>query len=222
MADLAIDLEWFRDNKGYRLVDATPPEKPAPYAGTLAIDLSEPQRVVRQGGTLVPYRPLAEYGDVLFREFAKVANPDGVLGFIERFGPLTPAGLDIEIGEDVPLVIQNAEIMHEWLDACRIEREAELPRMIGPEGILLGRIDTVLTVDPITQKPRIRLTVDSLRTALWLQLGQALSKGATVQQCRHCGSLFETGPGTARRLDAKFCSDQHRIAFNSLKRSKGE
>ena len=93
--------------------------------------------------------------------------------------------------------------------------------MIGPEGIRLSRIDTVLTVDPITRAPRIRLTVDSLRAALWLQLGQALSKGVTVQQCQHCGSLFETGPGTGRRLDAKFCSDQHRIAFNSIKRSKG-
>jgi len=33
-------------------------------------------------------------------------------------------------------------------------------------------------------------------------------------------AFFEAGRGTGRRLDAKFCSDEHRIAFNSLKRSR--
>lgn len=40
-----------------------------------------------------------------------------------------------------------------------------------------------------------------------------------VCTCLHCGSYFQAGPGTDRRLDAKFCSDQHRKDFNSLKRT---
>ena len=59
-----------------------------------------------------------------------------------------------------------------------------------------------------------------LLDALWLQLGQALTVSAKIRQCEHCGNWFEAGRGTGRRLDAKFCSDEHRIAFNSLKRSK--
>jgi len=220
MNDLAIDLEWWRDAEGYRLVDAVPPKESRPDMGVLyAGGSGEPQRVVRLGGILLPYRPLGDFNG-LFLEFARSAhNPNGVLGFIERFGPLTEAGLDTGRGEDVPLLIEHAEAMHGWLDACRNDNRAALPRMIG-EGIKLGRVNAALTVDPITQRPRLRFTMDSLLLALWLQLGKALSKGAVVQQCLHCGTPFETGPGTPRRLDAKFCSDEHRIAFNSLKRSK--
>jgi hypothetical protein len=222
---VSIELEWWRDTHGYCLVDEEAPKKPPLGASLLtqaAAAFGEPQRVVRLGGTLLPYRPLADFGDVLFREFANASrDPHGVLGFIERFGPLTPDGLDAARGEEVPRLIQHAEAMHDWLDACRNDNRAALPRMVGPEGINLSSIRAVLTVDPITQAPRIRLTVNSLLAGLWLQLGQALSKGATIQQCRHCGKMFETGPGTSRRLDAKFCSDDHRIAFNSLNRSKG-
>jgi hypothetical protein len=223
MVNFAIDFEWWRDAKGYCLVDAMPPKEPRPEGLILVGYSGEPQRVVRLGGALLPYRPLAEFGDVLFVEFARSAHdPHGVLDFIERFGPLTEAGLDAGQGEDVSRLIEHAEAMHSWLDACRNGNMAALPRMIGPEGIRLSRIDTVLTVDPITRAPRIRLTTESLLAALWLQLGQALSEGAVVQQCRHCGTLFEAGPGTRRRVDAKFCSEEHRIAFNSLKRSKGK
>jgi len=40
--------------------------------------------------------------------------------------------------------------------------------------------------------------------------------------CAHCGAMFEAGRGAGRRADAKFCSDEHRVAFNSLKRSNHE
>jgi hypothetical protein len=56
--------------------------------------------------------------------------------------------------------------------------------------------------------------------ALRLQLFQKLSGQAHLRSCAYCAHWFEVGPGTGRRLDAKFCTDRHRILFNSLKRSK--
>ncbi len=66
----------------------------------------------------------------------------------------------------------------------------------------------------------MQMTVGDLLAALWVQVGQSIGSGAIIRRCQQCGELFEVGLGTGRRQDAKFCSDKHRIAFNSLKRSK--
>ena len=39
-------------------------------------------------------------------------------------------------------------------------------------------------------------------------------------KCRYCETVFLVGPGTGRRMDALFCCDEHRVRYNSLKRSK--
>jgi hypothetical protein len=67
---------------------------------------------------------------------------------------------------------------------------------------------------------RHTLTTNSLINGLWLQLASEVSGGAAFRLCERCGELFETGPRTGRRADSKFCSDAHRIEFNSRKRSK--
>jgi hypothetical protein len=67
---------------------------------------------------------------------------------------------------------------------------------------------------------RHTFTTDSLMNGLWLQLAGDVSGGAAFRSCARCGVVFETGPGTDRRADSKFCSDAHRIEFNSRKRSK--
>ena len=71
---------------------------------------------------------------------------------------------------------------------------------------------------------RIELWPDpgDLLGALWWQLFHKLSGEANIRTCLHCGQWFDVGPGTNRRLDAKFCSDKHRVLFNSLQRSKGD
>jgi hypothetical protein len=220
MTDLRIDLKWWRDAKGFRVVDAKPPEPERPGQSLLGRDYGHPQLIVRRGGRLVPYRPLAEFKDVLFRRFANDATTtDGLLKFIDDFGPLTLSGLDATRGEDVPRLIEHASAMQSWLAACYDNQMAAVP--VGSKGLSLGNISAWLTAEPMTGRPRLTLAVDNLLTGLWLQLGQALAGGATVEQCRHCGMLFETGPGTGRRLGAKFCSAAHQIAFNSLRRSKG-
>jgi hypothetical protein len=213
MTDLAIELEWWRgDPGGYRLVERT-----RRAGGTLLSGLADRQErlIVYDGGELRPYHPLAEFR-TLFSVFAnKARNADGVLEFIGLFGPLTDGSH--KRGEDVAGCIEHANAMWRWIEAER-RVGGQLPQLIG-QGISFGKVKTVLTVDPLTKAPRVRLTAESLRSALWLQLAQALSKGLPLQQCEYCGTLFETGPGSGRRLNAKFCSDQHRIAFNSRKRT---
>jgi hypothetical protein len=69
---------------------------------------------------------------------------------------------------------------------------------------------------------RHTFTTNNLMNGLWLQLAGDVSGGAAFRSCARCGAVFETGPGTDRRADARFCSDQHRIEFNSRKRTKSK
>jgi hypothetical protein len=175
-------------------------------------------RIVRSGGNLIPYRPLSDF-DGLFRLFANAApTPEGMLDFIDKFGPLTRDGLDEEHGENASRLIEQTEAMSRILDLYSRGQKAGLAQILGVEGIKLPEIVTTLISDPATRSLRLQLSVVDLLAGMWLQLGQTLSSGATIRRCAQCGMLFEAGPGTGRRLDAKFCSDDHRITFNSQKR----
>jgi hypothetical protein len=178
-------------------------------------------RIIRCGGKLIPYRPLIDF-DGLFRTFANVAaTPRGILDFIEKFGPLTLEGLDEKRGEDVSKLIEHAKAMRTLLEKYSRGQKAGLAQILGADGVELGPIKTTLISDPATGTLRLQLSVGDLLRGMWIQLGQTLSSGATIRRCEQCGMLFEAGPGTTRRLDAKFCSDEHRVAFNSHKRTKG-
>jgi hypothetical protein len=241
VAQLQIEFEWWRDAKGYRLVSlwssTTAIQTSSPSgvilsatgeilpgtnvvlpATLLSGDLSKPQRIVRCGGSLISYRPLITF-DGLFRQFANAPPaPEGILDFIDRFGPLTRDGLDEKQGEDVSRLIEHTAAMSRILNEYSRGHKAGLAQVLDTDEIKLGDIKTVLINDPATRTPRLKLSVADLLTALWLQLGQTLSSGATIRRCAQCGMLFEAGPGTGRRFDAKFCSDDHRITFNSQKR----
>ena len=224
MAGISIELDWTRDPKGYRLVEKAQPPK---------------LRIVRNGtehpSKLPPFQPLAST-DLLFKVFANTATtPEGALDFVQRFGPLTKGGWGSE-GEDVNSVMYQAEKMWGVLTAwfgrqkppvnpivVRSPIASRLPLVVnrydtGPSIAL----DAKVVCDPLTKALKWELHPNSLLDALWLQLGQKLTAGAEIRQCEHCGDWFEAGQGTGRRLDAKFCSDEHRVLYNSLKRSRGK
>jgi hypothetical protein len=226
MPQILLNFEWQRDTAGYRLV---PDEKPSQPEDTLVfhplgirvVSEKKPQRLMRLGGRLRSYRPLDQF-ETLFRMFANnVRTQEDVLEFAEKFGPLTVDGLDEEVGERAYDTVAHAEAMREFLSYTGGEKRL-LERGIDSQMNSLGDIDVALVLDPTTTKPKLQLSPSSLRDALWLQFGQSLSGDVSLRQCQHCGAWFETGVGTGRRRDARFCSDEHRIAFNSLKRSKGE
>jgi hypothetical protein len=82
------------------------------------------------------------------------------------------------------------------------------------------------TLNPVpsaTAKPgfELRLVPRDFLDALRFQLLHEISGGADLRSCMQCGQWFKIGP-RSRRRDAKFCCDEHRVLFNSAKRSKGD
>jgi len=237
LAQFVIDFDWYRDCAGYALL---PSEKSQSFStlpaegGTLLASapklirvLGRPERIVRRGGELVPYRPLDKY-ERLYSVFAKIAvTPQGALEFVEKFGPLTKRGLNKNEGDDVQDIIAHATQIWRVLDAFERGNKTEIARTLGPKGRELGgsplsAIEVSFVFDPGDDEPKLQFTVSNLVTALWFQVGQSLAGGTNLRKCQHCHVLFEIGPGTGRRLDAKFCSDNHRIAFNSRKRTRAK
>jgi len=222
----AIDFEWWRDDAGYDYVPAAP-GKPKPsemsalyqIIGPLIQSDGRAARIVRRGGKLVPYRPFEKDGGRLYQIFASLGSTaKQLLDFVNRFGPLTEDG-NRECGEEVLFAFSAAGAMREVLSRPLKERGAYFARY-GDKGLRWSRIDVSLVSNPITSKPQFRLTPPTLINAIWIQLGQALSSDASIRNCLHCGEWFEAGPGARRREDAKFCSDAHRVAFHSRKRSQ--
>jgi hypothetical protein len=208
MPQIVIEFEWPVDPKGYHLVES-----------------ERPMRVRRNGKGHAPEdfpcrRPLSQT-DWLFKVFARLAiAPSGVLEFVRRYGSLTHDGSDEARGDFVDLVIHNAHLMQQLLESSsRYQKQPDLlPIPLQLSAISL--LNASVCWDPITKRPKWELRPNTLLDALWLQLGQALTGSAQFRQCEHCGDWFEAGRGAGRRLDAKFCSDEHRIVFNSLKRSR--
>jgi hypothetical protein len=187
---MMIELTWHRDEKGYDLLPGSPP------------------RIVGKGGARKPYRPLHEY-PTMFRVFATIEKtPKGALGFIETFGPLTLDGVAGAKGEKLSTVIEWAVLMQSRLQKVK-GRQGDLPR-------------NSLEAHLVTDRDGVRLEFrpSTLIDALWLQLGQELSGGSEILRCLHCDQFFRAGPGAARRARTTFCSDEHRIEFHSLKRSR--
>jgi len=164
------------------------------------------RRIVGKGGSQKLYRPL----DIptLFRKFAEIQKtPGGALGFFEKFGPLTHDGNAGGKGEKLSTVIDSAKLMESRLQKVK-GRQQDIP---------LNRLRAHLVTD--RDGVRLEFRPSTLIDALWLQLGQELSGGSKILRCIHCHQFFRAGPGTSRRADATFCSNEHRIEFNSLKRS---
>src|SRR5262249_39700296 len=131
-----IILEWARDARGYRLAEAVPPAPvpeprlyrladigradlvllPEAFLASRPAEPGKPERIIRQGGSLVTYRP-TETLDMIFNEFVNTTpNPDGVLDFVNRFGPLSDLG-NKEEGEPVQDVIDLLTCTVELIDA---------------------------------------------------------------------------------------------------------
>jgi hypothetical protein len=218
MRNLDIDFDWMRDNKGYRIAPAERRKRPKPgEPSNLLGDLGRPERIVPHGGAPVTYRPL-DRSDSLYQIFANIKTADDALAFVNTYGPLTEAGHQQNYGDVLAVILDHARAMNGVLAGSSHGRAA-LGEVVGAEGLQLSSLAVTLRPDPPTGGIRLVFSPKNLLDALWLQLGQALSGGASIRQCKHCGRWFEIGPGTGRRLDAKFCSDEHRISYNSHQRT---
>jgi hypothetical protein len=196
-----IQFNNFRDPQGYFLSESN-------------------RRVVRNGSrndNFIVSEPLKN--KVLCYEFANtVATAESVLKFVLTHGPLTVQGNDQ--GDPVDELIWHAARMRDVLKQMSARR-----RRLGPAkpiGLPLIPFFATINWDRATNNPRWALRPSVLIDGLWLQVGQAVTRGARIRECAHCDEWFEVGQGTGRRLDATFCSDEHRVHCNSLKRSRGK
>jgi len=196
MPDLTLDFTWYRDPKGYRLIPAKLPKlRPGQSINDVPMREIEPDRIVRNGGKPQPYRPLEI--PALFDRFIKMATTEnGVLEFVQKFGPLTKNGRWGK-GDIVPDIIDHAEAMARG------------------HGSGLLNINVSITVE--RDETRLKVSPACLLDALWLQLAQANTRS---KQCPQCRKPFRIGVAVKRRKDARFCSDDCRIKFNSLERSR--
>jgi hypothetical protein len=167
----------------------------------------------------VPLKPLAKTRD-LFLIFARTANTaEGLLSFIQTYGPLTYLGNSQ--GELIDDLIIHAGGMRGLIDS--ISSHAKRPALEGDYDVAPGStFNAVVVWDLIAKNYRWELRPSTLLDGLYLQLGEAITRGAQIGKCAHCGDWFEAGQGTGRRAGAKFCSDDHKIAYHSLRRSRGK
>jgi hypothetical protein len=214
MLDGKIEIEWQRDVTGYDLLPAT---RGKPGEGTLIAGSANAERIVPRGGKLIRYRPMTL--DRLYTRFASVRTADDLLRFIERFGPLTELGRSRDDGEPVLNALEHAEAFRSFLNYRG--DDAALASWAGAEGKRIGRLEVMLVQDAASGALCLEYRPPSLLSALWLQLARKLSGNPPFRECLYCGIWFETGPGTGRRRDAKFCTDDHRVVFNRHKQTKG-
>ena len=224
MPEFQIVFTWYKDPKGYRLVYGRPfKESPAPAAEArrwayhpdrdferilnLTPDDIEAGigRIVRNGGALERYQPLAVIPDLFTQFINKGKSDEGVLAFVKTYGPLTFEGLKGK-GDHVPKMMDHAQEMSDIVSGSIIATSLP-PRKLNA-WISVDRKGTHLKVGP-----------ECLLDAIWLQFAQAKSH-VDFRQCRQCEKLFNVGSRYGRRTDAKFCSDECRITFNSLERSR--
>lgn len=219
MAELFVNFETQRDALGYI---ARPPITPKPNrtVGLGARLLSgRGEWITRRGGKLETIRPLDEW-PMLFSLFAKKAtNITGVVGFMCIAGPLRRAHHGSH-GVDAGEIVAEAKTMAGLL--TDLEQEPVLFRAVFAKGVRMGLLEATLRATPDQAGLRLEIRPRDLIDALWLQFAQHVSSGKRVRACLHCGNWFECGPGTPRRADATFCSREHKTAYFSLARSKGD
>src|SRR6516165_6944065 len=201
---LALEFGSWRDRKGYHL--------------------DKFGRVLRNGKEqkdLERCYPLSSPD--LYLIFANTCTTaDGVVKFVNQYGPVTQLGNDIDRCDNVKKVIHQAKLMQEiWK---RSAGGQQWPKEWAKPGRIttISSIDAAIVWEPVSRLPRWQLRPKLLLDALWLQLGQALTGRALIRQCEQCHRWFEAGRGTGRRADAKFCSEEHKISFHSHKRSRGK
>jgi hypothetical protein len=196
----------WRDPEGYRISDRRP---------------AEPRRIVRKGKGAtpwVPLHPLAKTRD-LFLIFARTANTaEGLLSFIQTYGPLTYYGN--AQGELVDDLIIHAGGMRGLIDSISSHALRD-PALEGNYDVAPGcTVNAVVVWDSIGKNYRWEFRPSTLLDGLYLQMGEAITRGAQIGKCAHCGDWFEAGQGAGRRAGAKFCSDDHKITYHSLRRSR--
>jgi hypothetical protein len=241
MANVILDLDWFRCPKGNRIVRKAEIFRASGYDPA---SYTDEDWIVPNSDERVSFRPLDE-NDMICIAFAALRTSERLLEFINFYGPLTRTSP--QWGDSIAVCLRWARRFYDLLSckedllSCKEKGSKKLAAVFNSQireshvrsyeavgetlppdyafGVLNQFIGTAdLVADPINGV-HLRITTDMLIGALWWQLGQKLSGGKNIRTCRHCGELFETGPGTGRHVDATFCCNSHKVRYFSLART---
>ena len=179
-------------------------------------------RVVRNGGRLVGYRVAQDNLGRVFEDFVNVRDATGVRDFYNRWGPLGRSGNIEGYGEPIwylaKVISRMNQFVNAWAHPDKAKRERFIERTLGPDGFGICDIEHFLVFDPQTRKPRRQLRIPNLFAALWMGMTDVLTnEDKVLRRCAHCNELFTAGGDGDRRLDSRFCSDQHRILYHRMK-----
>jgi hypothetical protein len=219
MSVLEVSLDWGVDSKGYKFED-----------------YGNEKTIIGSGGILKKTRPHFESA---ITAFEKVQSQSDLLKFVTNYGLLNEPSYEKSygkvrvnakslkpipgwrpiIGEGVVEHLETASRIREfrsWIAkggyASKILSDWIDERLLNAKH---GEIEMVLDEGRF----KLRLRANSLLDGMLLQLATRTTIGTKIRICRHCAIPFEVGSGTGRRSDAIFCSESHKIASHSLKRS---
>jgi hypothetical protein len=238
-SELLKDFEWHRDKKGYSLALDRP--RFGMRDGRGVANYGPPDRVIVANGgpsDLITHRPFArDEGGDLCRAFASVKTADELLRFVKDHGPLTAHLLPpsppnpplakmrkiLSSGESVDAGLENAKMFGDLLRLNAEGNTRKLASYFESDKLryfsfrnLIGRVELVGDPD---KGLHLKICPPNLLGALWYQLGLKLSQ-AMLRTCDFCAEVFEVGPGTQLRADAKFCCYEHKVKYHNNKRPR--
>jgi hypothetical protein len=195
----------------------------------------ERSSVRSKGGEQIPLGQIQNRIESIFYEFAVIRTPDDLLAFVRQYGRLTGTNLGSDLvtgdfqyigpmrpeGDPVALCLARAELFHELLRR-KMRSDKSVADYYGSHAMSDLSVETmnVKVVPDPRRGVSFVLTVDTLFDALLWHLLRKLASAIDIRECPNCGSLFEVGSGTGRRVDALFCSLACKTSHHSLGRSK--
>jgi len=198
-----VEFTSYVDRGGYKIVPAKRPQrKPGQSKADWLLDspVADEARIVSCGGGRL--RKQLGGWPMLYIDFANVETPEQLLEFVTHYGPLTAKN---EIGKLLDTAAEMRELM-----------QGKTALLTWP----IADLKASIVKDKGKGTVGVKFQPARLLDALWLQFAQAQSGGAQFRKCEHCAKPFLVGGNSRKRLVAKFCCDQHRIEFNSHKRSQ--
>lgn len=153
--------------------------------------------------------------------FVNAAEHEALISYVSRFGipagPLIGKELvgDLYSGAVLPSVNALRENVRKVLfaDLGRVEDVAQINDLIKNAEILTR-------FDYVEGRHRLVFRPPTLADFLLLEAALAREAGAVARNCEHCGKAFLTGPLTARRSTARYCSDRCRVAAMRARNSE--
>jgi hypothetical protein len=211
-----FQFEWAVDQAGYD------------YQQGLSFETNPPRwtdPIIRaRGGALRYYRPLEDHPG-LWRRFATTcSSADGALDFVTQFGlpgdgPLQgPFGSRPPGSEPLLHILSTAGLIRQIadkLDSGNRKAAADLFTRLAQPTLTAG-----LVWPDREAFPEFKLVPRTLRGALLIQAGEAITGDRKFRRCRN-DEWFQLGSG-AHTVHREFCSDRCRVAWARRHRTKWE